>query len=1161
MRYRLGLDLGANSLGWAVLETDQKGEWHNAQPVGVVATGVRMFDAGVEGSIEQGKDSSRAAERRRARQARRQTWRRRYRKGQLFRLLQRLNSLPTTAGDDSVDRDAALKGLDDALTAKWCKPGDIAAHQKLPYLLRAAALEQLLEPFELGRAIYHLGQRRGYKANRKTDVPDSDDAGIVSAGISTLERARRRTPDDPDNVRTLAETVRDEFVQEHGRFVLRSEDPAAATRGRIRQRFTARQMYYDEFIRIRDAQLHYGCAIPMEDWKRIERILFTQRPLKSQKHLVGRCTLEFDRRGKGRRRCTIALPEFQEFRLLQAVNHLRITLPGEESQPLSDEQRHVLLNFLSTHGDLVLQHPKRRTKNAPEVSVESLLQLPRGTKFSLTEFRDGGDADEPEDGGNETKLIGDRTAAKLRPLLGERYDLLTDDERDQLILQVLYITNPESLKQLVIRKWGLAEEDAAALTQVSLEEGFGSLSRRAIRELLPYLRNGMSYAEARKTRYPESLIAAPPADLLPVLEDWNPDVRNPSVIRALTELRKVVNALIRKYGKPDRIHIELARDLKRSRKERLELTKRNDDRRKQREKAVRQILEELDVAAPRRDLVDKWLLAEECNWECPYTGKGISPRTLDYFDVEHIFPRQYLDDSFANKTLCDHDFNRSRKQNRLPAQVLSSDELDVVVARVKKFKGPLAAAKLRRFECEVVAEDFVSRQLNDTRYNSRLAADYLGLLYGGRSDADGHQRIITPTGNLTWILRTGWELNSILSDTDQKDRRDNRHHAIDAVCVAIATQRTISVAADLAKNNFLAGERFNRFLREMPKHTPWDHFSDSVRRSIEQIVVSHRPTRRIGGPLNADTNYSRPFDPPGGRPDSVVTGSGRTKKAAKPPAREYRVRKQLQNLTAQDIAGDAIVDPRVRAAVQEKYAELCATAKTKKDQNPLIIWSDRAKIENFPTLPPSEKRIRKGQQTFGSPIFKVRLRVTTKPRIVGQGPRTRYVASKKDSNYATMIYAIRDKSGKEVRWEQEVITRLDAHDRLSANGGGRARHRNKPATDEQQVVPERVLIPRTAAEIREMENPPFKLKPGETVHYQFALVKNDMVELDGPGGTRCIYRVQSFSVGEIMLCENARSTVTKADRTSLNRITTTSKLKERNILPVSVSPLGEVVHK
>lgn len=1171
MRYRLGLDLGANSLGWAVLELPPRIEWPKAEPISIVASGVRMFDAGVEGSIEQGKDSSRGAERRQARQTRRQTWRRQYRKMKLFGILQRLELLPTSDNRNADTRDKAIKLLDEVLTAKWCMDGDIDAHQKMPYLLRAAALDQLLEPHELGRALYHLGQRRGYRANRKTDKPDDEDSGKVDSGIKALDRARLANVDDPQTLRTLAQTVRDEFKQENGLFAIHSEDHASGTRGRIRKHYTSRKMYYDEFIAIRDAQLQLASSIDIIDWKRIEKALFHQRPLKSQKHLVGRCTLEFDKRGHGRRRCTIALPEFQEFRLLQGVNHLRITMPDGNLIPLTQEQRSVVIQHLQMFGDLLLTPPRRKSKTAPATaSVMSLLDLPKGTGFSLKPFQDGGDSAEDGEDDDDTKLIGDRTTAKLRPIFGARWESFRDDERDQIILQVLYITNPDSLKKLGISKWKLSIDDAELFSRVSVEDGFGGLSKKAIRNLLPELRSGISYAEARQRTYPESFKAREPKNLLPPLYDWNSDVRNPAVIRALSELRKVVNALVREYGKPEQIHLELARDLKRSRKERQEVWKKNEEQRKRREKAVKEILKELGNSNPNRTLVDKWLLAEECNWECPYTGKRITPRTLESFDIEHIYPRQYLDDSFVNRTLCDPDFNRNRKKNRLPSEFLHSEEYDAVLARVRNFKGLLNEAKLKRFLADKVPDDFVARQLNDTRYNSRLAAEFLGTLYGGRNDAEKNQRIITPTGNLTWMLRTGWELNSILSDTDDKDRRDNRHHAIDAVCIALATQRSIQIAANLAETSFRPGVQFNKFLREMPKTPPWKTFLSDVRQSIEQIVVSHRPTRTIAGPLHAETNYSKPFAKAAFR-DAGATTKPKTS-VTKPPVVEYRVRKSLDKLTEKDILGGAIVDPNVRAAVQKKFEELCAVAATKVDKTPAKMWNDLSKIENFPRLAPSAARLAKGDTSHGSPIFKVRISTDNKPRTIGKGARQRQVASGKDSNYATMIYAVLNKDGKEVRWEHEIITRLDAHLRLSANGGGRKKRRQRNGKKSEQVAtleptetvtncPERVLVPRTTVEIQEMPTPPFKLKAGETLKFLVSFVKNDMVELDGPGSMRVAYRIQSLSSDEIMLCENTRSNISLADRTEWNRIRTVQKLRARNLRLISVSPLGSVTER
>ncbi|MCA9059134.1 MAG: hypothetical protein KDA85_11565, partial [Planctomycetaceae bacterium] len=362
------------------------------------------------------------------------------------------------------DRDLVLKQLDLELTSKWCAVGDTDSHQKLPYLLRAAALEQKLLPYELGRAIYHLGQRRGYKANRKTDLANDEESGRVASGILTLDYARLADPNDPSSLRTFAQTVKDEFRRQNGRYVLNSEDRSSPTRGRIRGHYTSRAMYYSEFLAIRDAQLRLGTEITITDWKRIERILFHQRPLKSQKHLVGRCTLEFDARGHGRRRCTAALPEFQEFRLLQAVNHLRLMAPGQPERQLANAERQVLIDHLMEYGDLPLLPPRRRSRSTATQSVTSLLDLPKGTTFSLKPFQDAGDTD--DGGDDESRLIGNRTTAKLSPIFGPRWAAFSDEEREQIVLHVLYISNPDSLRKLAVRKWQLSDEAAEELCRV-----------------------------------------------------------------------------------------------------------------------------------------------------------------------------------------------------------------------------------------------------------------------------------------------------------------------------------------------------------------------------------------------------------------------------------------------------------------------------------------------------------------------------------------------------------------------------------------------------------------------------------------------------------------------------------------------------------------------
>ncbi len=176
----LGLDLGTNSLGWALLDAP------GGSPRGIIAAGVRIFDAGTEGDIASGRDESRNVKRRQARSARRILWRRARRLRTLFHTLQSAGLLPATRGSDAVGRHELLNDLDRTLLGRVRTGTDglpanarQVAHM-VPYLLRAKALDHRLEPDELGRALYHLGQRRGFQSNRRAGADaDAKQSGPV----------------------------------------------------------------------------------------------------------------------------------------------------------------------------------------------------------------------------------------------------------------------------------------------------------------------------------------------------------------------------------------------------------------------------------------------------------------------------------------------------------------------------------------------------------------------------------------------------------------------------------------------------------------------------------------------------------------------------------------------------------------------------------------------------------------------------------------------------------------------------------------------------------------------------------------------------------------------------------------------------------------------
>lgn len=937
----LGLDLGASSIGWALIEQDG-GEYTR-----IIDTGSRVFEAGVEGDMEAGQEKSRAADRRAARLTRRQADRRARRRRRVATALQEAGLLPPGDVKAEQARHELLHALDRELHAAWTarlSPDARAGLDQLPYFLRARALDEPLEPFALGRALYHLSERRGFLSNRRSPKDDKEE-GVVKKGISELNELMHAA-----GARTLGE-------------YFAGLDPHEK---RIRQRWTARRMYLDEFDAIWAAQAPHHPEILTDAFrKRLHDAIFFQRPLRSQKGLVGKCELE-----PGRRRAPMSLLEAQRFRLLQKVNDLRLIGPDFQDRPLTEEERAVTLDLLD------------RQQEVKFTALRKALKTGRGWSFNLEK-------------GDETRLMGNVTAAKLRAVFGDRWDAFSETDKDRVLADLRSYNKDEALKRRGMRAWGLDEEKAAAFAQLRLEDDYCRISRTALRKLVPLMEQGVAYMTARDRVYGKDYGSIPTNTLPPLNSaDCPIELRNPAVHRALTELRKVVNALVDRYGKPDYVRIELARDLKRSRKEREQMSRKNRQNEKGRDKARRRIIAEAGIQRPTRDAIQRVVLAEECGWTCPYTGRTIGMSALigehSQFDIEHIIPySRCLDNSFANKTLCYHEENRHAKRNRTPFEAYGHDEQrwHEILERVRRFTGPkeLVEAKLRRFRTETLEDfaDFTSRHLTDTRYVSTLAADYLAMLYGGQIDANGVRRIQAGRGQITSDLRLAWGLNNVLGTNDTKSRDDHRHHAVDAIVIALTDARTVKALSTANEKAGAAGRRDWR--RLVPP--PWDAFQKDVIAAVGRIVVSHRTGIPVHGAFHEETYYGRP----------------RTDERGKP---YVHIRKSVQALSASDIA--AIVDPAVRRAVVAQLERMGGDPRKAFD-----------KPENHPVL-----RTKDGRAIA---IHKVRIRRGLSTFPVGRKHRERFVVPAGNHH----IEIIEQLDGKRAgRWEDIVVDRYEAEQRL-----------------------------------------------------------------------------------------------------------------------------------
>jgi len=955
--YILGLDIGANSVGWALLSATRQGKGGRLTPTGIAACGVRIFEAGVQGNLEAGRDESRGVSRRQARAARRRLDRRARRCDKLFRILQGAGLLPPggpapgdgprTAAERRERRRARSKARNELLTALDVqlladlteKLRDEAADEQtlallphtLPYALRARALDRPLDPFELGRALYHLGQRRGFLSNRKAPPKEKKEEGAVKEGIARVRQGMADT-----GARTLGE-------------YFASLDPEDQ---RIRNRWTARDMYEAEFEAIWAAQApHHPGVLSAELKKRVHRAIFFQRPLRIRKEFIGACPHEPDHK-----RAPMALLDAQRFRLLQQVNHTRVQMADGTVRELSDAERTTLVNALDADGDLTFTKAKK------------LLGVPRNAVFNFEE-------------GDEKRFVGNRTAARLGKVFGHGWSELSPEQQRQVVEDVRSIQKPETLARRAKSAWGLSDQQAADLAQLALEDGYCRLSRQALAKLLPYMEQSLTYQGAVGEVYGHEL-DTPAVDLLPPVAHAVPDLRNPAVARALTELRKVVNGIVRTYGRPAAIRIELARDLRRSRRQRQRATAKMRDIERDREVARELIRTEAGIQEPRRSDIQKVLLAQECAWTCPYTGKAISMAGLlgphPQFDVEHIIPfSRSLDNSFLNKTLCEIEENRARKQDRTPHEAYAEadpDRWDQILARVRRFHGSAAREKLRRFQIvDPSFDDFVSQQLNDTRYASRLAIRYLGLLYG----PEARSRVQASRGGVTGFLRDEWDLNTILGDGPGKSRDDHRHHAVDAIAIALTERATVKMLSDAAEHARRAGR--SRFA---PVPLPWSTFLDDVRAAVAAICVSNRVSRRVSGPMHEETFYSPGHSDPDGRPC-------------------VHVRKPVEALSRNEIP--LIVDDKVREAVEAKLAELGGDLKA------------FAEPANHPVL-----AHRNGKSTA---IHRVRIRKPIAPFPVGAGHRERHVVTK--LNHHVEIVEVHDHKGNP-KWEGRLVSQFEA---------------------------------------------------------------------------------------------------------------------------------------
>jgi CRISPR-associated endonuclease Csn1 len=812
--YRVGLDVGSNSIGWFVAWLDDNGE-----PIGLGPGGVRIFP---DGRDPKSKESN-AADRRVARGMRRRRDRYLKRRGDLMELLIGHGLMPT---EETARK--ALETLD-------------------PYELRAKALDETLPPHHIGRALFHLNQRRGFRSNRKTEKSDKE-SGAIKIAAGNLQKLMQES-----GARTLGEFLhRRHRVREPVRTRNRSLGAKAEY-----DFYPMRQMLQDEFDAIWKAQAPHHPSIMTEAARSAIRDenIFYQRELKQPP--VGKCSLDpaTDKDDLEGFRCSWAHPLAQRFRIWQEVRNLAVIETGQSSRSLSKEEGDKVALALIQNGKLSFD------------KIRNLLKLPTEAKFNLeSEKRD--------------HLLGDETAAALsnKKYFGKGWRSLPLDRQIEVVTRLEDEFDEKAIIGWLVANAGLDEDTADRVASAFLPDGHSRLGLRAIKRILPFMEGGMNYPDAAKAAgYDHALLPTGELSItgrLPYYGEWlqedvlgsgdprdNNDRRwgrfpNPTVHIGLGQLRRVINTLIAQHGAPAEIAVEMTRDFKLTPRKLAELEKEQAQNQKQNEKRAGEI-RKLGQAVNARNLLKMRLWEEQGTVvkECPYTGETIGIERLfsEETDIDHLIPfSDSWDDSAANKVVCMRYANRD-KGKRTPFEAFSKSkgepyDWDAITRRA----AALPRGKRWRFDPDARNHfdkigGFQARQLNETGWLARVALRYLAAVTDSR-------KIHVLPGKLTAMIRAKWGLNDLLPDhnySNAKNRKDHRHHAIDALVAALTDRKLLhrmSSAYDEERQKI-----------EIPP--PWPMLRDDLDAKLKVMIVSHKPDHGLEAQLHEDTAYGTIREP------------------------------------------------------------------------------------------------------------------------------------------------------------------------------------------------------------------------------------------------------------------------------------------------------------
>ena len=706
-----------------------------------------------------------------------------------------------------------------------------------------------------------------------------------------------------------------------------------------------RKDYLNEFEVIWETQAKFHKELTPELKKEIrDVVIFYQRPLKSQKGLISFCEfesrqteVEVDGKKKiktiGSRVCPKSSPLFQEFKIWQILNNVIVTSEEggkKEKRALLQEEKEKLFEELSYKDKLSKADALKILfgKNAKGYDLNykdlegnrTLFELFKAY-FNIIELS-GRDCE------SLLKLSSKKMVSAVRDVfevLGIDTDILVFNSDDNPTKQPIYNlwhllysfegdnsnTGDEKLIEILSAKYGLSKEYAKVLAGVVFQPDYGSLSTKAIRKILPHLKDGLEYSVACEySGYRHSKMSLTKEEIQNrVLKDKlellpRNSLRNPVVEKILNQMVNVVNGVIDTYGKPDEIRIELARELKKSAKERDELTRSINETTKLHEGYVKKLQDEFGLThVSRNDIIryKLYLELEPNGFKTLYSNTYIPQEKLfsKDFDIEHIIPKAKLfDDSFSNKTLEVRQVNLDKRDataydfvsNTYDDNYLRNYEAVIEQLYTKKKISKTKRDKLLMKEADIPS-GFIDRDLRDSQYIAKKAREIL---------EDIVRFVVPTTGSVTDRLREDWQLVDVMQELnwnkydrlglteiiegrdgqkikrikDWTKRNDHRHHAMDALTIAFTKHSFIQylnnlnarvqkgvdewIDLDMVDWHNLSKEDRSSVIYGIEKkelsrdsrnklrfNPPMENFRAEAKRHLESIIISQKAKNKV----------------------------------------------------------------------------------------------------------------------------------------------------------------------------------------------------------------------------------------------------------------------------------------------------------------------------